>query len=84
MSSSQKGKLHFLVTGSALGTTSQAGICASGIWNPRSPFSYIWAMGPGTSGGGQPVRAYLTAVKRCTCPRSWLLTERLYGEESEF
>lgn len=39
MSSSQKGKLHFLVTGSALGTTSQAGTCASILAPPLSPFS---------------------------------------------
>lgn len=48
MSSSQKGKLHFLVTGSALGTKSQAGICSSDVWTPGSLFSHVWSVGPGT------------------------------------
>lgn len=37
MSSSEKGKLHFLVTSSALGTTSSAGICFSDFWYPELP-----------------------------------------------
>lgn len=41
MSSSQKGKLHFLVTSRVLGTTSLAGICFSDIWYPELPFVYV-------------------------------------------
>lgn len=58
MSSSQKGKLHFLETGSALGTTSQAGICASDIWTPGSLFSHVSAMGPGTGEWGAAGQVY--------------------------
>lgn len=46
MSSSQKGKLHFLVTGCALGTTSLVGICFSDTWSARFPtFAQVWSLG---------------------------------------
>lgn len=46
MSSSQKGKLHFLVTSRVLGTASLAGICFFDIWYPELPFVYDWFLYP--------------------------------------
>lgn len=46
MSSSQKGKLHFLVTSGVLGTASLAGTCFSDIWYPELPFVSGWFLYP--------------------------------------
>lgn len=81
MSSSQKGKLHFLVTSRVLGTTSLAGICFSDIWYPELPFAHVWFLYPRRAWLGQPVWVALDHSLALYVSQG-LVTDRLQPQES--